>query len=220
MDENQQKKDVDDIKNIKQGTEAWRLSRVGVITASRTTDVMAKIKTGEAAGRKNYRAQLVAERLTGTPTEFFCSTAMQHGTDTEPKARTAYEFIYDVEVVEFGLVKHKTIPMFGASCDGFVGDDGLIEIKCPNVATHIEYLTTRKIPKKYIDQMQAQMSCTGREWCDFMSFDDRLGYDLQTLVIRVPRNNAYIADMEREIVKFNNEVASTIKQLESLEGLI
>lgn len=209
--------DQNNILEFEQGSEEWLLSRVGKVTASKVTDVMAKLKTGKpSASRITYMGQLIAERLTGQPTEFYCSPAMQHGTDTEPQARAAYSFINDVDVVERGLVDHESIPMFGASCDGFIGDDGLVEFKCPNTSTHIDYLITKKIPKKYFDQMQAQMSCTGRKWCDFMSFDPRMPEHLNKLIIRVDRDNKYIEEMEKEVILFNNEIIEKLKVLENL----
>jgi len=204
-------------KDIKQGSEAWFQMRLGKITASRVTDVMAKIKTGEAAGRKNYKAELIAERLTNIVQPMgFTSAAMVWGTESEPQARAAYEFINDVDVELITFVDHPTIGHAGASPDGFVGDDGLLEIKNPNTATHIDYLLNRKIPKKYINQMQWQMACTDRQWCDWMSFDSRMPEHLNKLIIRVPRDNAYINEIEREVAKFNEEIIATVKKLEAL----
>jgi len=197
---------------IEQGSDAWHQLRLGKVTASRVSDVMAKIKTGESASRKNYRAELVVQRLTGLPSESFTNAAMEWGTATEPMARIAYEIAKEVLVEQVGFIEHPTIAMFGCSPDG-LAHDGMIEIKCPNSATHIEYLTDNKAPAKYINQMQCQMAVTGRKWCDFVSFDPRLPEDLQLFVVRVPRDDKYIGTMEVEVVEFLTEVEGMVNQL-------
>jgi putative phage-type endonuclease len=207
------------IEMIEQGSDQWFAARIGKVTASKVADVIAKTQSGYAASRTNYMAQLVCERLTGQREEFFISGAMQHGTDTEPLARAAYESRYDVLVDEVGFVPHPSIEMAGASPDGLVGDDGLLEIKCPNTATHIDTLLTQTVPSKYNTQMQFQMACTGRSWCDFVSFDNRLPSELQLFVKRVPRDNMYIRLMEEEIVKFLNELDIKIAQLMEIKNV-
>ena len=158
---------------MEQRSEEWFAARIGKVTASRVADVIAKTKTGYSTSRDNYMAQLICERMTGQKGESFTNAAMQWGTDQEPFARAAYELKMGVMVDETGLVDHPTIPMAGASPDGLVGEDGLVEIKCPNTATHIDTLLTQTVPAKYITQMQFQMACTGRQWCDFVSFDPK-----------------------------------------------
>ena len=207
------------IEMMEQGTEEWFTIRIGKVTASRVADVIAKTKTGYSATRDNYMAQLVCERLTGQKGESFSNAAMQHGTDTEPLARAAYEALKDVLVDEVGFVPHPSIIMAGASPDGLVGDDGLLEIKCPNTATHIETLLSQSVPGKYNTQMQFQMACTGRQWCDFVSFDNRLPEELQLFVKRVPRDNEFIKQMEDEVVKFLNELDIKIAQLMDLKNV-
>jgi putative phage-type endonuclease len=207
------------IEMMDQGTEEWFTIRIGKVTASRVADVIAKTKTGYSATRDNYMAQLVCERLTGQKGESFTNAAMQHGTDTEPLARAAYEALKDVLVDEVGFVPHPSIIMAGASPDGLVGDDGLLEIKCPNTATHIETLLSQSVPGKYNTQMQFQMACTGRQWCDFVSFDNRLPEELQLFVKRVPRDNEFIKQMEDEVVKFLNELDIKIAQLMDLKNV-
>lgn len=197
---------------IEQGTPEWHQLRLGKVTASRVSDVLAKIRSGESASRKNYRAELVVQRLTGMPSESFTNAAMEWGTATEPMARIAYEIAKGVLVEQVGFIDHPTIAMFGCSPDGLV-HDGMIEIKCPNSATHIEYLTDNKAPAKYINQMQCQMAVTGRKWCDFVSFDPRLPEDLQLFVVRVERDQKYIDSMEVEVVEFLTEVEGLVNQL-------
>jgi putative phage-type endonuclease len=207
------------IEMMDQGTEEWFTIRIGKVTASRVADVIAKTKTGYSASRDNYMAQLVCERLTGQKGESFTNAAMQHGTETEPLARAAYEALKDVLVDEVGFVPHPSIDMAGASPDGLVGTDGLLEIKCPNTATHIETLMSKTVPGKYNTQMQFQMACTGRQWCDFVSFDNRLPEQFQLFVKRVPRDDEFIKQMEDEVVKFLNELDIKIAQLMELKNV-
>jgi putative phage-type endonuclease len=198
---------------IEQGTPEWFAQRLGKVTASRVADIMAKTKTGVAASRGNYLAQLVAERLTGQAADTFKSGAMQHGTETEPMARMAYEAETGLIVTEVAMIQHPAIEMSGASPDGLVGEDGLVEIKCPNTSTHIATLIADKASSQYIPQMQWQMACTGRAWCDFVSFDPRMPEDMQLFIKRVPRDNDLIAEYEAEVVKFLAEVQETVDKL-------
>ena len=207
------------IETMDQGSEAWFQVRIGKVTASRVADVLAKTKSGYSASRDNYMAQLVCERLTGQKAEGFTNAAMQHGTETEPLARAAYEALKDVLVDEVGFVPHPSIQMAGASPDGLVGDDGLIECKCPQTNTHIETLLTQSVPTKYFTQMQFQMACTGRKWCDFVSFDNRLPEELQLFIKRVPRDDTYIKLMEAEIVQFIAELDDKINKLMKVKNV-
>jgi putative phage-type endonuclease len=207
------------IEMMDQGTEEWFTIRIGKVTASRVADVIAKTKTGYSATRDNYMAQLICERLTGLKGESFTNAAMQHGTDTEPLARAAYEALQDVLVDEVGFVPHPSIDMAGASPDGLVGDDGLLEIKCPNTATHIETLISKVVPGKYNTQMQFQMACTGRQWCDFVSFDNRLPEMFQLFVTRVPRDEVFIRLIESEIVQFLAELDDKINKLMKVKNV-
>ena len=192
--------------DIEQRTESWFAVRCGKVTASRVADIMAKTKTGYAASRDNYMAQLVCERITGKPAESYSNAAMQWGTEQEPFARAAYEAHTGVIVEETGFHSHPTIEAAGASPDGLVGEDGLVEIKCPNTATHIETLLDEFIPIKYFCQMQMQMVCTGRKWCDFVSFDPRMPEGAQLFVQRLNRDEEFVIKMEEEIRKFLSEL--------------
>jgi putative phage-type endonuclease len=198
---------------IEQGTEAWHQQRLGKATASRIADIVAKTKTGWGASRANYAAELVCERLTGTRTEGFTNAAMAFGTENEPLARAAYEFRHDVTVELASFIDHPKIEMSGASPDGFVGADGLIEIKVPNSATHIQTLLAGAIPEKYRLQMTWQMACTGRQYCDFVSFDPRLPEEMKLFVRRFDRDETLIGQLEREVEIFLGEVDDTIKRL-------
>jgi putative phage-type endonuclease len=200
---------------IEQGSAEWLAERCGKVTASRIADLMAKTKTGFAATRLNYRAQLIAERLTGTVAPSFTNAAMIHGTETEPEARRAYEFFVDRDVQQVGFVPHPEIEMCGASPDGLVGDDGLLELKCPNTATHIETLLSGVIPDKYVKQMMFQMACTGRQWCDFASYDNRLPERMRLFVQRVHRDAAVIGEIEQAVRDFLSEIEITVASLEA-----
>jgi len=201
---------------IEQRTTEWFAQRCGHLTASRIADMMARTQKGWGASRANYAAQLIAERLTGVAESGFTSAAMQHGIDTEAAARAAYSFMKDVEVVEAPFVLHPRLAWSGASPDGFVGDDGLIEIKCPNTATHITTLRGGEIPDKYIKQMQWQMACTERDWCDFVSFDPRMPVEMQLHIQRVDRDNDLIAEIESAAIGFLDEIAATVAELEAI----
>ncbi len=200
---------------MEQGTPEWKAERAGKATASKIADIVAKTKTGWGASRANYMAQLVAERLTSQPTEGYSNAAMQHGTATEPEARDAYAFATDADVSQVGFVAHPSIEWSGASPDGLVGDDGLVEIKCPNTATHIETLLGDGIDRKYVMQMQWQMACTGRKWCDFVSYDNRMPGSMALHVQRVHRDDALIASLETDVREFLKEVAKQVADLQS-----
>lgn len=202
---------------IVQGSPEWFKARLGKATASKIADIVARTKSGPAASRINYLAQLVVERMTGIAPETFSNAAMAWGTEKEPEARAAYAFLHaDAPVSEVGFIDHPRIPMAGASPDGLVGDDGLLEIKCPQTATHIETLTGETVPSRYLTQIHWQMACTGRAWCDFVSFDPRMPDDLQLFVKRVERDEAVIADLEREVEAFLTEVSERVGQLEAM----
>ena len=203
---------------MEQRTDDWFAARVGKVTASRVADVVAKTKSGYSTSRENYMAQLVCERLTGKPAESFTNSAMQWGTDTEPLARAAYEAHMDVLVDEVGFIDHPAIVNSGASPDGLVGADGLIEIKCPNTATHIDTLLNQAVPKKYADQIFWQMACTNRDWCDFVSYDPRLPPDLQLFIKRIPKDDKYIQLLEAEVIEFLTETAHKVAQLLNLKA--
>lgn len=201
-----------------QGTDAWLQARVGKVTASRVADVVAKTKSGWGASRANYMAELIAERLTGTPATSFTSPAMQWGTENEPLARANYEFRFDCKVTQVGFIEHPSIAMFGSSPDGHISDDGSLEIKCPNTATHLEMLLGEPISAKYITQMQSQMSCTGRKWCDFVSFDPRLPESMRMFVQRVNRDSAMILQLEKNVTEFLAELDQKIRALTEQYG--
>ncbi len=196
-----------------QGTDEWLQARVGSLGASRIADAIAKTKTGWGSSRANLMAELIAERLTGQPAAQFSNAAMQWGTDKEPEARAAYEFWHDVEVEQVGLIRHATIAWSHASPDGFVGLDGMVEFKCPLTATHLDTLLGESIPAKYITQMAWQMACTGRKWCDWVSYDPRLPDNMRLFVKRLHRDDAAIAQLEIDVRAFLAEVDAKLGAL-------
>jgi len=199
---------------VKQGSPEWLALRAGKITASRLADVMSVIKSGEAASRKDYRAQIAVETLTGLPMESgFCSAEMAWGVVNEKFARAAYEVATDQFVDQVGFALHPLIERAGASPDGLVGVDGLLEIKCPKSSTHLDYIVANEVPEKYKLQMLWQMDCCTRQWCDFVSFDPRMPEHLQLFVKRFEIDNERIAKMREEVKKFLAEVDELIAKL-------
>jgi putative phage-type endonuclease len=201
---------------MEQRTDEWFKSRLGKVTASRIADVVARTRTGYAASRANYMAQLVCERLTGKQVESFSNAAMEWGVEQEGPARDAYSAKVGELVTEVGFISHPTIPMAGASPDGLVGNNGCVEIKCPSTATHIEYLFDRDPPQKYFYQMQWQMACTGTEWCDWVSYDPRMPAELQLLVVRIPRDTDCITILEKEVSEFLAELDGKVSKLKEM----
>lgn len=196
-----------------QRSEAWFEARLGKATASRCSDILAKIKSGEASTRRNYRIQLVCERITQTLTDHITTRDMEWGTEQEPFARAAYEAHTGNFVDECGAIPHKTIEMFAASPDGLVGKDGLIEIKCPRPATHIEWLLDGRVPTQHKPQMIAQISCTGRKWVDFVSFDPRMPEHLRLFVVRFTPSPKEIEEVESQVSTFLAEVEESYQLL-------
>jgi len=203
---------------MEQRSEEWFAARLGKVTASKVADVIAKTKTGYSASRENYMAQLICERMTGQKADSFTNAAMEWGTATEPLARAAYEAFKDVLVDEVGIIEHPFIPMCAASPDGLVSIDGMLEIKCPNTATHFDTLLTGKMPNKYMPQVQWQMACANRLWVDFVSFDPRAPEGLQLFVTRIERDDKYILELEAEVNKFLGELDERIEKLNNLKA--
>lgn len=199
---------------IEQNTPEWHQARCGSLGASAVAEALAKTKTGWGAGRTNVKARLVIERLTNTPQESFKSGPMQWGHDQEDNAANAYAFLTGNEVQVCGIYKHPTIEGTHASPDRLVGEDGLVEIKCPNSATHLETLLKKKIAGNYITQMQWQMAVTGRKWCDFVSFDPRFPESKQVFIQRVERDDKVIAQLEKDVAEFLAEVEADLKALD------
>jgi putative phage-type endonuclease len=204
-------------KTLEQGTEKWLKVRLGKVTASGVADVLAKTKTSVSASRGNYLIKLAIQRVTGEIEEGFTNDAMQWGKDYEAQARVAYEVASGNFVEQVGFVEHPSIKWFGCSPDGLVdGNAGLVEIKCPNSATHWSYIKADAPPNKYFIQMQAQMACTGRDWCDFVSYDPRMPERSQLFIKRVMREPDYIAEMEEQIKQFLDEVQVEVNLMKGM----
>jgi putative phage-type endonuclease len=210
--------------DVVQGSPEWHALRLGKATASRAADILARTKSGYGASRGNYMAELIIERLTGVVTEGYISQAMQWGTLHQDEARRLYALVTDCEVNDVGFVTHPKIEGFGASPDGLVttseGEMGLVEIKCPLPATHIATLLSGGVDGAYIAQAQAQMSCTGAPWCDFVSYDPRLNEELQLFVKRLPRDDEFIETLECEVRVFLDDLANKVADLKRRYGIV
>lgn len=200
--------------NIEQGSDEWKLARLGHVTASNMADVMSKGKgSAEAIGRYKYKVRLVAERLTQTVAESYSNAAMEWGIEQEQFACMEYEAATNQLVDKTGFWLHPNIPYLGVSPDRLVNHNGLIEVKCPNTTTHLGYLFEGKIPTDYYKQIQCQLWVTDREWCDFVSYDPRLPKRNQLLIVRTERDESLIAEMKAETLKFLDEVENLIIKL-------
>jgi putative phage-type endonuclease len=205
---------------IIQGSPEWHALRLGKATASRVADITTRTKTGYGASRLNYMAELITERLTRVPTDGFTTAAMQWGKDHEEEARAAYEFRSDCSVQLVAFIDHPVIDMAGCSPDGLIAEHGLVEFKCPNTATHIATLLGERVPSRYEPQMQFQMACTGRSYCDFVSYDPRVPERMRLFICRLRRDVVVIADLEKEVEKFLGETAAKVKLLELRYGAL
>lgn len=197
-----------------QGSQMWAELRCGNVTASRASDVIAMTKKGESADRRNYRTELLCERLTGVPYPQYVTKEMQWGTEQEPFARAAYELQVGVLVDTVGFVLHPSVPRFGCSPDGYVGEIGMVQFKCPNTTTHLGWMLGGTIPVEHVPQLLAELSCNPeREWIDFCSFDPRLPEHLQLWMKRYERNPKLISALEAEVVHFNAELDQVLMAL-------
>lgn len=200
--------------NCEHGSAEWLRARCGIVTASRCGDLLATTKKGtEAAARRNYRAELVAEILTSRATQHYITREMEWGIEQEQFARAAYEVHREIMVDTCGFVLHPTVDRFGASPDGLVDSDGLVQIKCPNTINHLDWMREGVVPLEHAPQMLAEMACTGRSWNDFVSFDPRLPPHLQLFVCRFYREEPLVAALEAEVVKFTAEIDTLIAEL-------
>jgi putative phage-type endonuclease len=203
--------------DLEQGTAEWLAARLGRVTASRVCDVIAKTKTGYSTSRAQYMTELVCERLTGKPAaDVYVNADMQRGTDLEPIARALYEVTRDKSVQQVGFVPHPTLEWAGASPDGLVDHDGLTEIKAPRPHVHLDYLETGKPPTKYQPQMAWQCICTGRVWCDFVSYCEVMPDDLQLFVVRYTPEPGYLQEIEAEVRKFLDETEARLTKVQQL----
>mgnify|MGYP006290922951 CR=1 FL=1 len=201
---------------MQQRTPEWHAAKLGKLSASKVTDAFdVLVKGGESKKRSDYRLELVAQRMTGQASEVFENAAMRWGTECEPLARAAYEAATGQLVTEVGFIDHPVIEWSGASPDGLVGD-GLIEIKCPSTTTHIKYLLDGVVPDQYKPQICWQMCCTGRKWCDFVSYDPRMPDGLQLMIVRYEPTSDELQDVERKALNFLATVNDMFDRLEAI----
>ena len=198
---------------LQQGSDAWRQARCGSVGASDAPRGVRRTKSGYSADRDSLMAAKVLERLTGVPVEIPKTFAMLQGTAREPEARLLYSMVRGVEVEEAGLVPHPYVKGSHASPDGYCGGAGLIEIKAPMPAAHLDTLLTETISNDHLVQMQWQMACTGRHWCDFVSFNPDFPPAMQLWIKRVERNPGFIGELEREITMFVRELEQKAERL-------
>lgn len=203
-----------DPRTVEQGSDLWKQLRLGHVTASNIAEVMSKGKgNAEAIGRYKYKVRLVAERMTGVGAESFSNAAMEWGVEQEQFAAIEYEAAKGVFVDKTGFWPCEEVKWLGVSPDRLVGADGLVEIKCPNTTTHLQYLFDNKVPTEYYKQIQCQLWVTGRKWCDFVSYDPRLPKRNQLFIVRAERDEELIAEMKVEVLKFLEEVETLIEKL-------
>jgi len=207
--------------NIQQNTPEWLIERIGSVTASRVKDAVATLKSGkESAARASYKLELLSEIITGRAVEHYVSQAMDFGTENEPLARGAYEITTGVEVERIGYIRHPSIPRSGASPDGLVGDEGLVEFKVPTTTTHLSYLLAEEVPDEYLPQLNWQLACSGRVWVDFVSYDPRLPEEFGLFIVRWHYDHGIIGPMERQVVKFIEELNEMAQKLQKRGSLV
>lgn len=195
-----------------QGTEEWKQARIGSLGASVIHEVIAKNASGPSASRATRLAALLLERLTGQERDIFVTKSMQQGKDREPEARDLYALLTNKTVVESGIHQHPTILGTHASPDGLVGDDGLIEIKCPEPKEHLETLDLQRIHDKYVVQMLWQMRCTGRQWCDYVSYNPDFPPHMAMWIKRVEYDAKRIEKIETEVIAFLAELNAKVEK--------
>lgn len=199
--------------DVAQGTPEWHLARAGKVTASRMGDALSRSRDRKSEGstRRKYRAQIIAEIITGRSQEdSFTSRAMKEGVENEPFARASYEVLRGLFVEQVGFVLHPTMDRYGCSPDGMVGDDGMVEIKCPEPQTHIFWMLGNEVPAEHQAQMHSEMDCCERRWNDFVSYCPLLPAPLNLFVKRLPRDDKRIAEIRAEVVVFNREVDAAL----------
>lgn len=201
-----------------QRSDEWRRARVGRVTGSRAGDVLAMLKNGsEAAARRDYRLQLVTERLVGEPqdSELFVNDDMRRGLELEADAFAAYEALTGQLATRVGFIAHNTL-MIGASPDGLIDDNGILELKVPRSATHLRYIRANVMPTDHLPQLLHNLYVTGARYADFMSFDPRFPAPLQTFYVRIERQEDQIRDYERKLLAFLAEIEAEVEEVQQL----
>lgn len=207
------------VHRIAQRSPEWYALRAGKLTGSAAKDMLASIKSGEAAARRDLRYKLLAERLTGQSQEDgYVNAAMQHGIDCEPLAIAAYEAATGTLVEPIGFVESESL-LTGTSPDGFVGTDGILSVKCPKTATHIRYLREGAEPSEHVAQNTHELWLTGRAWIDFVSYDPRLPEALQVCIVRVTRTAQQLDDYGVKAMAFLEELDREVEALRTMGSL-
>lgn len=206
--------------DAEQRSPEWFAARLGRLTGSVAGDMLATIKSGEAAARRDLRLKLVCERLTASLQEdAFVNAAMQRGIECEPLAFAAYEARTGQMVQRVGFVQSTDV-LAGCSPDGYVGDfEGLIECKCPKSATHLKYLKAGSVPSEHIAQITHNLWVTGAQWCDFVSYDDRFPESLHLFIARVDRDEAVIQRYADQALAFLAEVETECAAVRSMSNV-
>ncbi|WP_273722008.1 lambda exonuclease family protein [Bartonella sp. ML71XJBT] len=202
---------------MEQRTAEWFQARLGKVTASNVYNVLNKTAKGTPTSKyEEYKIKLMTERLTEEISQSYITPAMQWGIEHEEDALREYAFIYDTEVTRCGFIQHPTIQMAGASPDGFVGEDGLVEIKCPQSLNHLRFFIDDTIKPEYIAQMQFQMACTGRKWCHFMSYNPHFvgrSSHLRMKIKRINRDEEHIEAINKAVEIFLEEIEQEMQKI-------
>ncbi|EJF82923.1 lambda exonuclease family protein [Candidatus Bartonella washoeensis] len=202
---------------MEQRTAEWFQARLGKVTASNVYNVLNKTAKGLPTSKyEDYKMKLITERLTGEISQSYTTPAMQWGIEHEEDALKEYEFIYDTNVTRCGFVQHPKMEMAGASPDGLIGEDGLIEVKCPQSTSHLRFFMYDEIKPEYIAQMQFQMACTGRKWCHFMSYNPQFvgrSTGLRMKIKRIFRDEKHIEEINKAVESFLAEIEQDMKQI-------
>jgi putative phage-type endonuclease len=201
---------------IEQGSDAWRALRAGLITGSRVADALKTNKDGSfSASRKDYAFDLALERITGElqGPDLSRVSWVQEGKEREPEARDLYSFMTGNEVQQIGFATHDAMPFFGASPDSLVNSDGLLEVKCPKAKTHLQYLMAKEVPAEYVYQIEAELVCTNRQWCDFVSYHPSFPAESRIFICRYKRFADRMVYLEDQVAIFEDEVQAIVKQI-------
>lgn len=203
--------------DVVQGSPEWHAIRAGKVTASRVADILRKVKSGGASAmRQRYLGELVSERLTGKPyLDAYKSADMARGNEMEDEARQVYALAQGEPVERIAFVDHPSIPWAGCSPDTLVGAAGLAEHKCPATHTHIATLRGAPVDADYLTQIQWQLACTGRQWCDYVSYDSRLPAAMQMSIVRINRDPVRIVELETAVKTFLIDVDTTLADLKA-----
>lgn len=198
------------IKDIEQNSPEWFEARAGIPTASRFDKIVTS-KGERSKSRTQELYQLAGERILGTKPEGYTNAAMERGIEMEAEARVKYEFDFDCEVEQVALCYKDEHRLFSCSPDGLVGDDGGVEIKCPSLHTHVEYMVKGKLPTKYFQQVQGSLFITGRKWWDFVSYYP----GMPLFRVRAVPDKVFHEKLATELNSFCEDLAEVVEALKA-----